>query len=58
VASYSLVDGGGGVVCREVEAEWKGNTGESQGRESFSHGALPGEFEWREEKGEERGFAR
>ena len=26
VASYSLVDGGGGAAHREVEAEWKGNT--------------------------------
>ena len=41
MASYSLVDGGGGVVCREVEAEWKGNTGESRGGDSVSHGALP-----------------
>ena len=41
VASYSLVDGGGGAMHRDVEAARKGNTGGSRGRESVSHGAFP-----------------
>jgi len=54
VASYSLVDGGGGARHREVEAAWKGNTGGSRGGESVGHVCSLHELEWREEK-EERG---
>jgi len=49
-ASYSLVDGGGGAVHREVEAAWKGNTGGSRGGKSVSHVRSLHELEWREEK--------
>jgi hypothetical protein len=41
VVSYSLVDGSGGVVHQEVDAEWKGDTGGLRGGESVSHDALP-----------------
>ena len=52
-----VVNGGGGVVHRKVQAEWMEDTGcHEVGRVSTMVRSLH-ELEWREEKGEERGFA-
>ena len=42
----------------EVEAAWKGNTNAHEVRRESAMVRSLRELEWREEKGEERGFAR
>ena len=53
-----MVNGGGGAVHREVQAEWKGNTGGHEVGRALAMVLSLHKLEWREGKGEERGFAR
>ena len=47
-----------GRSAPEVEAAWKGNTDGNEVRRASAIVHSLRELEWREEKGEERGFAR